>query len=160
MTKATLQILLNCLLTVTVSTVLVDCKSLDKPDSASFASVRIQGHTAEQIRAAAVVVFQQDGYMAAEIKPTQMVFEKEGSRWDQIAYGSWVNDAPVWIRVRVAMVALSADVYRLQCLAFKVRNKGDALSEDEVRLRNNHSKPYQALLDKILGQLHRSPATS
>ena len=84
-----------------------------------------------------------------------MVFEKEGSRWDQIAYGSWVNDASVWLRVKVSMVSLSADTFRLQCLAYKIRNKGDPLTEDKVRIRNNHSKPYQALLDKVLGQVNR-----
>ena len=155
MMKPTAQILLAGVLLATASTALVGCKSLDKPASASFASVRIQGHTPDQIRAATVVVFQLDGYTATEVQRSEMVFEKEGSRWDQIAYGSWVNDAPVWIRVRASMVPLSADVFRLQCQAFKVRNKGDPLAEDEVKIRNNHSKPFQALLDKVLGQLKR-----
>ena len=138
-----------------ISTVLVGCSSMDKPASASFASVRIQGHTAEQIRGATVVVFQQDGYVAANVSGAEMVFEKEGSRWDQIAYGSWVNEAPVWIRVRVSMVSLSADLFRLQCQAYKVRNKGDPLAEDQIVIRNRNSKPYQTLLDKVLGQLNR-----
>ena len=113
--------------------------------------MRIQGHTAEQIRAASVVVFQQDGYTAADVRRSEMVFEKEGSRWDQIAYGSWVNEAPVWLRVKVSMVPLAADTIRLQCQAYKVRNKGDPLAEDQVRIGNSHSKPYQALLDEVLG---------
>ena len=82
-----------------------------------------------------------------------MVFEKEGSRWDQIAYGSWVNDTSVWIRVRVSMVPLSDGSFRLQCQAFKVRNKGDPLTEDQVRIGNSQSKPYQALLDKVAERL-------
>ena len=56
------QNLTTSLFVAAVGIVLIGCKSLDKPDSASFASVRIPGHTAEQIRAATVVVFQQDGY--------------------------------------------------------------------------------------------------
>jgi hypothetical protein len=134
---------------------LLGCKSLNKPASAGFASVRIQGHTAEQIRAASVVVFQQDGYTALEGKRSEMVFEKEGSRWDQIAYGSWVNEAPVWLRAKVTMVPLSDDTFRLQCQAYKVRNKGDPLAEDQVRIGNSHRKPYQALLDEVLAQLKR-----
>jgi len=131
------------------------CKSLDKPASASFASVRITGRTAEQIRAATVVVFQQDGYTPTKVAGPEMVFEKEGSRWDQIAYGSWVNDAAVWIRVRASLVPLPPDAFRLQCQAYVIRNKGDPLTEDPVRLRHNHSKPYQALLDKVRGQVMR-----
>ena len=155
MMKRTRQVLLASVLLGIISTVLVGCSSMDKPASASFASVRIQGHTAEQIRGATVVVFQQDGYVAANVSGAEMVFEKEGSRWDQIAYGSWVNEAPVWIRVRVSMVSLSADLFRLQCQAYKVRNKGDPLAEDQVIIRNRNSKPYQAMLDKVLGQLNR-----
>ena len=98
---------------------LLGCKSLNQPASASFASVRITGHTAQQICAASVVVFQQGGYTVADGLRSEMVFEREGSRWDQIAYGSWVDPAPVWIRVKVSMVPLSDDAFRLQCQAYK-----------------------------------------
>jgi len=147
------QILLTSMLLASASIGLIGCKSLDKPESASFASVRIQGHTVEQIRAATVVVFQQDGYTPVDVGRSEMVFEKQGSRWDRIAYGNWIDDASVWVRVRVSVVPLSEGVFRLQCQAFKVRDKGDAVFEEQVRLRNNRSKPYQALLDKVLGQL-------
>jgi hypothetical protein len=136
---------------------LVGCSSLHQPASASFASVRIQGHTAEQIRGATVVVFEQDGYALARVQSAEIVFEKEGSQWDRIAYGSWVDNGPVWIRVRVAMVPLANGAFRLQCQACRVRDKGDPAFESEVRLKNNRSKPYQALLDKVLGQLGRGP---
>jgi hypothetical protein len=155
MMKPTLQNLATSLFVAAASIALIGCKSLNKPASASFASVRIQGHTAEQIRAASVVVFQQDGYTAVGGQRSEMVFEKEGSRWDQIVYGSWVNEASVWLRVRVSMVPLSADTLRLQCQAYKVRNKGDPFTEDQVRIGNSHSKPYQALLDEVVGQLKR-----
>ena len=147
--------LLASLVVVAAGIALPGCKSLNKPDSASFAAVRIHGHTMEQICAATVVVFQQDGYSAVDIRPSHLVFEKEGSRWDRIAYGSFVDDAAVWIRVRGAIVPLSEGVFRLQCQAYKVRDKGDAVFEQQVRVTNSHSKPYQALLDKVLGQVNR-----
>jgi hypothetical protein len=153
MIKPTLLNLVTGIFAAAAGMALLGCKSMNKPVSASFASVRIQGHTAEQVRAASVVVFQQDGYTAVAGKRSDLVFEKEGSRWDQIAYGNWVNESPVWLRVRVSMVPLSDDTFRLQCQAYKVRNKGDPLAEDQVRIGNSHSKPYQALLDEVLGQL-------
>ena len=153
--KPTLQTVLASMLLATASTALIGCKSPAKPESASFASVQIQDHTAEQIRAATVVVFQQDGYTPVDVGRAGMVFEKQGSRWDKIAYGSWIDDSGVWVRVRVSVVPLSEGVFRLQCQAFRVRDKGDAVLEEQVRLRNNRGKPYQALLDKVLGQLKR-----
>jgi hypothetical protein len=155
MLRPTLQKLATGIFVTAAGIALSGCKSLNKPASASFASVRIQGHTAEQIRAASVVVFQQDGYTVVDGKRSEMLFEKEGSRWDQIAYGSWVNETPVWLRAKVSLVPLSDDIFRLQCQAYKVRNKGDPLTEDQVRIGNSHSKPYQALLDEVLAQLKR-----
>jgi hypothetical protein len=134
---------------------LIGCHSPKQPASANFASVRIQGHTADQIRGATVVVFQQDGYTLAEAQRSDMVFEREAGRWDQIAYGNWVNEAPVWIRVRVSMVPLSPDGFRLQCQAYKVRNKGDPLGEQQVRISSAHSKTYLALLEKVRAQMNR-----
>ena len=151
--RLTARIVLISVLLATGSPALIGCKSVDRPASASFASVRIEGHTPEQIQAATVVVFQIAEYTAADVRRSEMVFEREGSRWDQIAYGSWVNDASVWNRVRVSMVPLAADTFRLQCQAFKVRNKGDPLTEEEVRIGNSHRKHYQALLDKVVERL-------
>jgi hypothetical protein len=34
-----------------------------------------------------------------------------------------------------------------------VRHKGEATYEEVVRLKNNRSQPYQALLDKVPGRL-------
>jgi hypothetical protein len=149
------QLLLAATVLAAASLALVGCKSLDQPASASFASVRIQGRTPEQIRAATLVVFEQDGYRPVRLDPANLVFEKEASRWNQIAYGDWVDDKPVWVRVKASIQPISADTFRLQCNAFVVRSKGDAVFEEEVRLKNNRSKPYQALLDKVLGQLKR-----
>ena len=70
------QMLLVSLLVALAGAAVIGCKSVDKPASASFASVRIQGHTPEQIRAATVVVFQQDGYTAVDVHHAEMVFEK------------------------------------------------------------------------------------
>jgi hypothetical protein len=153
MMKSTLQHLITGVLVAIASAALIGCKSPGKPASASFASVRIQGHTAEQIRAASVVVFQQDGYTLVDGHRPEMVFEKEGSRWDQLVYGGWVDAAPVWLRVKVSVVPLTDDTIRLQCQAYKVHDKGDALSEDQVRIGNSHRKPYQALLDEVVAQL-------
>lgn len=63
--------------------------------------------------------------------------------------------ASVQVRVRVSAVPVFDGVLELQCQAFRVQHKGDAVFEEEVRLKQNRSKPYQALLDKVPGQLAR-----
>ena len=147
------QMLLVSLLLALTGAAVLSCKSVDQPASASFASVLIRGHTREQIRAATVVVFQQDGYTARDVHRAEMVFEKPGSQWDRIAHGSWVDEAPISVRVRVSVVPVSDGVFELRCQAFRVQSKGEAAFEEEVRLKANRSKPYQDLLDKVARRL-------
>jgi hypothetical protein len=127
---------------------------MDKPGSAAFASVVISGHTLEQIRGATVLEFEQDGYIPTDIKNPQMVFEKEGSRWDQVAYGGWMTKN-VWVRVRVWLVPAANGMQRLECQAYRVRDKGDPLESEPAPLRHSQNKPYQAVLDKIAARLAR-----
>ena len=65
--------------------------SSGQPGSASFASVVIKNHTSQEIQAAAVGVFQDDGYTAALTGPGELRFEKEGTRGNDLAYNGLVG---------------------------------------------------------------------
>ena len=141
------------LLLALVGAAVVGCKSVHKAASGPFAAVRIQGHTPEQIRAATVVVFQQDGYKAMDVHHAEIVFEKPGNRWDRIAHGSWIDEAPVAVRVRVSVVPVSDGAFDLRCQAFRVRHTGEAVFEEQVPLKADQDKEFQDLLDKVPGRL-------
>jgi hypothetical protein len=133
------------------------CAHDDTPYSASFASVKIKDKSPNQIYGAVVTVFTGDGYTLAAKTSEFLVFEEEGSRMDKLAYGSWVGETPVYVRVKVSMIAMpEKDTWRLQCNAYKVRNKGDML-EDEVKIPNRRSRPFQDLLDKVADHLQNQP---
>lgn len=132
------------------------CKSLGEPASASFASVKIGGHTRQEVVAATIKVFEDAGYQTFA-SGGELVFEREGSRWDQIAYGDLVGNEPVINRVRAQVVELGGGVFRVQCSAYAVRHSG-SMAVDEVRLRGPRSGPYRALLDKVVWRLTEEPA--
>jgi hypothetical protein len=127
------------------------CHSTNMPAS-SFAATTISGNTPSQIRDAAVLVFQEDGYRATRADPAALVFEKEGTRMNEIAYGNWLGDVPVWVRVKASVVPVGEMSYRLQCHSYMVRDRGGA-SEEEVSLTGIHKGPYQKLLDKVAARL-------
>jgi hypothetical protein len=137
-----------CLLTM------VGCKSAEKNGSAGFASVVLSGNTPGQIRDAAVDVFGADGYTAAQKDPGNLIFEKKGGGMNNFAYGSWLADDPVWIRVKAAVVPAGDMTFRLQCSAFMVRDKG-GVTEEEVRLTRIHRGRYQKLLDQVVKRFER-----
>lgn len=131
------------------------CQS-NKPASASFASVTIPGKTPEEICNATGAVFQEDGYQVMSLNPSGMVFQKEASRGTSIAYNGLVNThygSVTMIRVRAEVVDLGAGSHRLQAQASIVRGAGDSFFEDESRLTNIRSRPYQNLLDKVQKRL-------
>jgi hypothetical protein len=130
--------------------------SLGKPASASFASVVIANRNIEQIQQAAKAVFQGDGYSASAGSGNTLVFEKEGTQANNLAQNGLVGThygAQTVIRVRTDIVDLGSGSFRLQCQTFMVRNAGDSFFEDEHRLANIRSGPYQKLLDEVAKRL-------
>jgi len=128
------------------------CQSSGKPDSASFASVEIRGWGTTQIEETTTAVFLEHGY-SLKSGLAGLKFEKEGTRTDQAAYGGWLDEGRVKIRVRAEVVPLGAGLYRLQCKAWMVKNPGDAHFEEETKLTNLSSRPYHKLLDEVAGRL-------
>jgi hypothetical protein len=133
------------------------CRSVDEPASASFASVTITNRTSEQIRDTVTDVFRENGYVAASTGKPGLVFEKEGSRSDQIAYGNWMGGPSVWVRVKADVVPLAPGSFRLQCSAYMLRDRNDAFFEEEIRLSRLHNGPYQKLLEETQRRLETSP---
>lgn len=128
---------------------LCGCSSLSQPRSASFASVVISGGNVERISEQTARVFTAEGWQDGHDAEGRMVFEREGSSYDHLAYGSPVLDLPVLNRVRAEVVPLADGTHRLQCQAYVVRDRGGLNMDDEIRLRKPRAGPYQALLDKV-----------
>ena len=129
------------------------CGSLSGPGSASFASVTIDHHSEADIVAATQKVFGEEGYSGGGAGlGGSMVFEKEASRATSFSRNGLVathEGARALMRVKVDLVSLSGDSYRLQCQAYAVSGAGDSFFEDEVRLSNLRSGPYRSLLNKV-----------
>jgi hypothetical protein len=128
---------------------LAGCTSLTQPAGAGFASVVIANGTEAQVIEETVRVFTAAGWRADLGPDDEMTFEREGSTWDHVAYGSNIRDTPVLNRVRARAVPLADGTVRLQCQAYIVRDGGGRNMEDEIRLHLPRSGPYQQLLDKV-----------
>jgi len=130
----------------------VSCQS-DKPAGrAPFAEVVLTGNTPGQIRNATVAVFADNGYKTRRSDPGEMVFEKEGSRMNNFAYGSWMGDTPVWVRVKATVTPVGEMKCRLECRPYLVRDIGSA-AEQELSVSTLHRGPYQKLLDEVAKRL-------
>jgi hypothetical protein len=131
------------------------CRTTDKSAAGGFAWVVIHGNTPGQINDVAREVFREHGYQSAPTRSDDLVFEIKGSRLDEVAYGSWMGETPVWLRVKTAIVPVGEAVFRLECKAYRVEDKG-ASTEEETKLWRRH--PYQKLLDQVALRLQGKAA--
>jgi hypothetical protein len=134
---------------------LAGCQST-RPASASFASVVITNRSVAEIRLAAEKAFRAEGYETFSGNGSEMVFEREGSRWDSLAYSGLLasqQGASAWIRVKAELVPLEPGSYRLQCQAYILTDHGDAFFQEEKKMGNFRSGPYQDILNKIRDSL-------
>ena len=131
-------------LSLLLALVATSCHSLSGPGSASFASVTIRNHSADEIATATARVFGADGYRGRPNASGQMVFEKEASRATTISRDGLVaaqNGAVTINRVKAEIVPLSDGSHRLQCQAYMVTGAGDSFFEEEVALAHIRSGP-------------------
>jgi hypothetical protein len=138
------------------------CASADKPASASFASVIISNHTAQQIRDATDTVFQQNGYQAMGEQGGALVYEREATGREQRDYAGFVGaheGEKVDMRVRVKIENRDANSYWLTCKAYAVCNPGQPVFETTTALFGFQSGSYQKLLDKVKGTVGLPPVT-
>jgi hypothetical protein len=134
------------------------CSSPGKPASASFASVVIKGHTAQEIAGATVQVFGEAGYAGGVMGGNQLMFQREGSKMTNLAYEGAVGSfygAQTLVRVKAEIVSLGGDMNRLQCQAYVVKGAGDAFFEEETRLTRLKAGPYRSLLNKVAERLNQ-----
>ncbi len=129
------------------------CQSPDDPPSPAFASVTLSGRTAKEIFDTATDVFREEGYDTYRSTAKELVFEKEGTRANQLAHGGWIGDQGVRLRVRATLVPLDAFSHLLKCQGYRVSNTGDTFFEEEKRLDSVRGRPYQDLFDEIARRL-------
>jgi hypothetical protein len=128
------------------------CRSMDKPESASFAAVVISNQSVQAIQQAAGTVFQQNGYQALTLGDGSIGFEREATEREQRQYAGFVGaheGEKVIIRVRIKIEPKNVAAYWLSCKAYAVCNPGQQVFETTTALFRFQSKPYQKLLDQV-----------
>ena len=135
------------------------CRSTEPGIEPNLASVLISGNTPGQIRDAAVEVFGENGYAATQTTPGNMVFEKKGSGMNNFAYGNWLGDTPIWVRVKAKVVPSGEMTCRLLCNVFLVRDRGSA-TEEELPVSKVHKGKYKKLLKEVAERFAKKWPTS
>lgn len=137
---------------VLLAGVLAGCKTNDTAHTGNQASVIITGHTKEEIQQTTIAVFKSDGYTQV----ADLVFEKEGSKWDTVTYGS-LGSKSVWIKIRVSLTSKGEGRNALGCDVYAVDNHGEGFMESERKLAFAKGDECKEILDQIKQRLSLSP---
>jgi hypothetical protein len=132
------------------------CKSMDKPESASFAAVVISNQSVAAIQQAAVSVFQENGYTALTLDDGSTGFQREATEREQRQYAGIVGaheGDKVVMRVRIKIEPKNPGAYWLSCKAYAVLNPGQGIFETTTALFGFQSGPYQKLLNQVAARL-------
>jgi len=131
---------------------LTGCQSTDSADSGNMASMNISGHTDAEIKQVAAKVFLWNGYQLVD----PLTFEKQGNRWDKMAYGGWSGN-PVWIRMRINITSGEAGQTILACDAYAVIDRGTGSMEEEKKLFTSYRSECKKILDETKVRLDSPP---
>ena len=127
------------------------CKSSGVPEPPGGVSVELRGNTPGQIFAAADDVFAAHGYRMKVLSPQKMWCEKPASTMSNIAYGDWLPDKPLYIRVKLTLVEHGEAYFRLHAQACKVTDRGGLLEGESVVRMGTGS--YRKMLEEVVARL-------
>lgn len=130
---------------------LVACKSPKvapgTPDDGSLASVFVTNSTRSAVSDVVFNVFRENGFMLKSSLQSDLVFERQGTKWDTLAYGGWFEN--IWIRARVVVSIYEPGVFRVACKAYRVDGRGDISTGEEKSLPRTNAGYYQGLLNQV-----------
>jgi len=131
---------------------LAGCSSFTSPVSGSHAGVTIKGHDVTEVVLMTREVFADHGYALAGAETDRMIFERPGTKGEQVKYGSFGSTSVV-MRAKVDIQEMGPDTFYLRCDLFSVRDAGQSMLEDETRMVLVNSKSYQSIMDEVSARL-------
>jgi hypothetical protein len=129
------------------------CQTFNSPPANGLASVTITNRTMPQIASAIQEVFATHYFQGGQTGPHEFTYERAGSRMNNLAYGSYMFNEKVTVRVKVNVQPAYGGQFLLSCNAALVEDAGDPIFQDSHQVRLLRKWPYEELLRDIRTQL-------
>ncbi len=129
------------------------CQTFSATPSGNLASVTITGQSMPAVANAVAAVFATHGFEGGQTGANQFTFTCPGSRTDNLAYGSYMFDEVVTVKVVVSTKRLTPDSIYVGCNAWLIEADNDPVFQDEHKVRLLRKWAYAQLLKDIQTQL-------
>jgi hypothetical protein len=153
MKTARKQKLITAMLAGAAGLCLAGCQSFSNAPSGNLASITVTNQSMANVSNATAAVFATHGFNGGQTGANQFTFTCPGSRTDNLAYGSYMFDEVVTVKVVVLTKQLTTNSIYVGCNAWLVENANDPVFQDDHKVRMLRKWPYEQLLKDIQAQL-------
>jgi hypothetical protein len=129
------------------------CQSFSNAPSGNLVSVTITNQSMASVANATAAVFATHGFTGGQTGANQFTFTCLGSRSDNLAYGSYMFNEVVTVKVVVMTRQLTPNSIFLGCNAWLIEADNDPVFQDDHKVRMLRKWPYEQLLKDIQIQL-------
>lgn len=119
--------------------------------SSRQARVVIENRSADEVQAVVLDVFEQNSYEVMLSRPGRMIFEKSGSRMDEVAYGSWLHGETA-LRVEVTIRPHEGVSQLVEAKGRLIRAAGTYFEDETPQFLQRQAR-YRKLLDEVARRL-------
>jgi len=133
------------------------CQSFDDSSPGSLASVQIVNQPMAAVQAAVTNVFTAHAFVGGLSATNQFTYSRPGTSLDKLAYGSYLFDRPITVKVIVTARQQTPDLIRLGCQAWVVEADNDPVFQELHPIYSFSKGPYEDLLKEVQAQAGRQP---
>ena len=120
------------------------CRTTGEGPAGATASISVEAIDEVRVRVALIQAFEAEHFGGKTIFGPELVFERRGSLGDDILRGGWLSGRTVE-RVRIKVVPVDPQVFRVDLNAFTVQYPDDRVMEQEFAVRS--SSKYKKILE-------------
>jgi hypothetical protein len=131
----------------------VGCESFDGSASGSLASVTILNRPMADVQAAVTNVFTAHAFAGGSTGTNQFTFHRAGSSMDMLAYGSYMFQHPISVKVVVTTRQRAPDVIAVGCNAWIIEAENDPVFQEIHPVSSLRKGPYEDLLNEVKTRL-------
>jgi hypothetical protein len=129
------------------------CQSLNNSSPATMASVTITNQSMASVGQAIAGVFASKGYEGGQTSSGQFNYNRLGSRINNLAYGTYMFEETITVKVQVNVSQTSPNTILIGCQAWLVEGYDNTVFGDGPMIRPLRKWPYAQLLQDIQRQL-------
>jgi len=121
-------------------------------------SETVSAHMGMEVETTVGAVFEGHGYSQMSSEKGTLIFERPGSKTDEMLYGDF-SDSKMTDRVRVVIEPIDASHFRITCVGYAVKQatghfEGDTSMDDPVRRFQLFSSQFAQMLREVKTRLH------